>query len=70
MSLPVLTYYRLKPDGYGAGAVSRLTVFWADGPLDGRVTSSGGVGGERLRSSRRLGRRQIAGCLLRLASSE
>lgn len=36
---PVLTYNRLKPDGYGAGAVSRLLECRAGGLPRGRVNA-------------------------------
>ena len=71
MSLPVLTYNRLKPDGYGAGAVRRLLECAAGGLPGGRVNAYRvGTAANHYGVAAAEGRRQIAGCLLRRASSE
>jgi hypothetical protein len=68
---PVLTNNRLKPDGYGAGAASRLLQGWVGGLPGGRVNACRvGVAAKDYGVAAVEGRRQIAGCLLHRANSE
>jgi hypothetical protein len=71
VSTPVLTYNRLKSDGYGAGVASRLLQRWAGGLPGGRVNAYRvGAAVKDYGVAAVEGRRQIAGCLLHRASSK